>query len=339
MIGKIDWGSGADGRESNGRPAAYKAVALPTELRRRTAFVFGCPWCADYNRMEEGGGRPEKGWRALCDNNPMNTEFIKEVGPLKWATRTAIRQFYKRVIRRDHWMRLPTGKRLSLPFHSHFASEAYVTKANVDWGSEKLLYALLPGNGAFLDVGAHIGYYALYMLPRVDEVYCFEPDTRILEALRRNARRYNFVHVIPAAAGATNGKARFAMESSIETSHLSDTGTEIDVVTLDAFVQSKRLRRVTAIKTDAEGHDLEVLQGAVGVLREHRSIVLTEAKPESALFDLMETIGYAVFGYAHDGRKPVFMEIKRGSIAPTKMLFLVSEGMRSMIISKARELD
>lgn len=34
---------GANGVESNPRPPAYKAGALPTELRRRHSFVFGYP--------------------------------------------------------------------------------------------------------------------------------------------------------------------------------------------------------------------------------------------------------------------------------------------------------
>src|ERR1039458_4812003 len=89
---------------------------------------------------------------------PINIAFIKEVGLLRWASRTAIRQFYKRIIKRDHRMRLPTGEWINLPISDRSASEAFVTNADVDWGREKLLASLLSRKGVFLDVGAHIGY-------------------------------------------------------------------------------------------------------------------------------------------------------------------------------------
>jgi len=44
-----------------------------------------------------------------------NRRFIKEVGLLRWVWRTAIRQYHKRVVRRDHAMRLPTGEWMTLP--------------------------------------------------------------------------------------------------------------------------------------------------------------------------------------------------------------------------------
>ena len=83
----------------------------------------------------------------------MNTAFIKEVGPLRWTYRTFIRQFYKRILRRDQQMRLPTGEMIFLPISDHSATEAYITGADVDWGTEKLLYSLLQRKGAFIDVG------------------------------------------------------------------------------------------------------------------------------------------------------------------------------------------
>ena len=106
----------------------------------------------------------------------VNIGFIKEVGPFRWVFRTVVRQFYKRIVKRDHTMRLPTGEWITLPVSNHFASEAFVTHGDVDWGSERLLEALLSRKGVFLDVGAHIGYYSLYVLPRVLAVYSFEPD-------------------------------------------------------------------------------------------------------------------------------------------------------------------
>ncbi len=44
-----DFGSGARGEDSNPRPPAYKAIALPTELPRRLSFAFVFyAWREDY---------------------------------------------------------------------------------------------------------------------------------------------------------------------------------------------------------------------------------------------------------------------------------------------------
>jgi hypothetical protein len=68
-------------------------------------------------------------------------------------------------------------------------AKPFVTNADVDWGSEQLLFRLLSGKGAFLDVGAHIGYYSLYMLPRVETVDAFEPDPRVRALLEKTSAR------------------------------------------------------------------------------------------------------------------------------------------------------
>ena len=162
----------------------------------------------------------------------INIAFIREVGPLRWAMRTAIRQYYKRVVKRDHSIQLPTGEWMTLPIGDHFASEAFITQGDVDWGSEKLFASLLNRKGVFLDVGAHIGYYSLYMMPRVTEIYAFEPDPQIRELLEMNLSGRPNVMVIPWAAGERPGRARFTMGRGAETLVASgDTGEDIDGLT------------------------------------------------------------------------------------------------------------
>jgi FkbM family methyltransferase len=257
----------------------------------------------------------------------INTAFIKEVGPLTWAFRTAIRQFYKRVAKRNHMMRLPNGELITLPIANHFATEAFVASADVDWGSEKLLYSLLRKKGALLDIGAHIGYYSLYMLPRVSAAFCFEPDPRVRAFLERNVAQKPNVQVVPYDVAATPGKALFTLEHNAEVSHLSrmeDKGKnqiEMDVVTVDSFVHSKNLA-VEAIKIDVEGFDTAVIAGGLTVLAEQKPVVLTEAKPNRLLFDLLQRISYSIFAYA-------------GLKGYTKMLFLIPSGMIDEIKEKS----
>ena len=277
----------------------------------------------------------------------LNYSFIREVGTVKWAWRTAIRQLYKRILKRAHRMRLPTGEWMALPFESRFASEAYITGADADWGSERLLYSLLSGFGVFLDVGANIGYYSLYMLPRVEAVFSFEPDPRALAGLRKNVGARPKVEIVECAVGASPGRARFVLHIDAERSHLatgaesSEAGViEVEVKTIDAFVAERGLW-VEAMKIDAEGHDPEVLEGAMQTMREQRTLVLTEAEANEHLFRLAAEAGYRVFAYMREKRtrRRWFAELKAGSSerGETKMLFVVPAEMGERVAAKAEQ--
>jgi FkbM family methyltransferase len=282
----------------------------------------------------------------------MNTDFIRQVGPLKWAARTALRQFYKRVLRRDHHLRLPSGHRFLLPIASRFASEAYITGGHVDWGSEELLLAMLDGTGVFLDVGANIGYYSAYVHHRVEKVYAFEPDPRNFPALSSNAASAGNVEILKLAVGSTAGSASFNLAHSPETSSLGPVQAntlehgqtiEVQVITLDGFVSERGISAIAGIKIDVEGFDLEVVRGATNTLGRLRPVVLTEALPEPALFELLQGIGYDVHAYARSsGSGPAFFTTLHGmqdaKSLLTKMLFLCPQERTALLLQTAAGL-
>lgn len=275
-----------------------------------------------------------------------NLEFIRDVGPVRWITKTAVRQFYKRIAHRDHFMVLPSGERMCLPVLDHFASEAYITGADVDWGSERLLFGLLNTTGVFLDIGAHIGYYSLYMRSRVTAVYAFEPDPRVRPHLVKNLTGKRDVHVLPYAVGRNEGRAEFVLERNSELSHLpratpaeGEEAIEVDVVTVDAFVRSHDLF-VEAIKIDVEGFDTQVIEGALQTLKSQQPVVLTEAAPDAVLFDLAAQASYTVFAFVRDQRtrKRSLARLTERPHGTTKMLFLIPNRLLGRIQPDAEVL-
>jgi hypothetical protein len=138
--------------------------------------------------------------------------------------------------------------------------------------------------------------------------------------------------------GARPGRARFILEPDSEASHLAGEGDSthaqivVEVVTLDAFVAARDLI-VEAVKIDVEGRDLEVLQGALEVLRRQEPLVLTEARPDDRLFALTAQVSYRVFAYVRHSRtrKKWFAELRAGMPVggETKMLFLVPRRVAS----------
>jgi Methyltransferase FkbM domain len=119
-----------------------------------------------------------------------------------------------------------------------------------------------------------------------------------------------------------------------ENSHLSDDpagGSVIDVTTIDRFVVDRDVR-VTGIKIDAEGADIDVVEGALETLKSQAALVLTEAKPEARLSALIDPLGYQIFAFVKDaGPRRGFRlaKITNGDDRDTKMLFLVPDRLRS----------
>lgn len=273
----------------------------------------------------------------------MNVHFIREVGVSKWLVRKSIREFSKRVLKQDNFLRLPTGLPIWLPKENHFSSDVFVTNCDIDWGAEGLLTKHLDKDGVFLDIGAHMGYYSLYMLPLVKAVYAFEPDPRARAWLTRNLSPYSNALIVPVAVGARSGRATYVLAPVPETSHLSSgfvserNVQEVDVVTIDEFVARSNLR-VTAIKIDVEGFDFDVVAGALQTLRNQTPLVLTEAKPEDRLFQLISDLDYRVFAFTRDYKisRTVFEELRSHTAAHTKMLFLVPGRLASEFSKERR---
>jgi FkbM family methyltransferase len=141
-----------------------------------------------------------------------------------------------------------------------------------------------------IDVGANIGTYATWMArwlePRGGEIYCFEPQRPIFQILCGNFAINNLfnAHAYELAVGKEEG--------IIETSNVDYSSgvnsfgaftlsgaalppgrinkltsvQRIKMTTLDRFVDDYKLPKVDFIKIDAEGLDLDVIQGAQNVI-------------------------------------------------------------------------
>jgi FkbM family methyltransferase len=151
-----------------------------------------------------------------------------------------------------------------------------------------------------LDIGAHVGYFALlasYANP-LGSVYAFEPLPRVHERLVRNVRlneRGN-IHCVPMAVGAKPGTADLfhvkegipssstlshAFASSIDPDERLST-TSVDVVSVDRFTEQRGLTGIDLVKIDTETTEEAVLVGMIETLRNERPIVFCEILSEPA---------------------------------------------------------
>jgi FkbM family methyltransferase len=132
---------------------------------------------------------------------------------------------------------------------------------------------LNPG-GTLLDIGAHIGLFAVVgarLVSPSGKVFSFEPTpfTRsvLKEVVRLNGYK-DVVEVRDEAVSDRRGKTTF-YETGEEVSNAnslvhidrSKTGIEVDLISVDEFVMEKGIRP-DCIKIDVEGAELDLLRGA-----------------------------------------------------------------------------
>lgn len=272
--------------------------------------------------------------------NKFNCEFVREVGFWQFAPRFIRRQFRKRIFGSGTSIVLPTGLIYHAPSWDPSGSEVIYTGANLDWGSEALLARIIDREGAFIDIGAHTGYYALYMAPLVVRVFAFEPDATAFEALTANLIQAPNAEPVRAAVSSVSGTAvltvgegGFSQVASLHDWDRAKLGARVPVVTIDSWMTAHPGLPVTGIKIDVDGHDLEVLRGAAETIARDRAIVLTEffvgldsTNDYAGLAEIVSRLGYYMFAYCiGQGRNKTFQRIGvEGLNAATfKMLFLV----------------
>lgn len=117
----------------------------------------------------------------------------------------------------------------------------------------------------FLDIGAYIGdtteYIAKMTGGNYSKIYCFEPDKKCLDILRKNTEKYENVEIVEKGAWNKYEKLLIQEDSEHGASSIgNDTGYEIEVDCIDNCIEENVC--VTHIKMDIEGAELQALQGA-----------------------------------------------------------------------------
>lgn len=190
---------------------------------------------------------------------------------------------------------------------------------------------LRPGD-VFFDVGANIGYLsavAADLVGPAGEVHAFEPVPVYFERLQRLVE-LNPAHTIVAnCAGASDvigmGKISVTREPGQNTmvpaykkSPEIVATLDVPTVRLDAYIESRRIHRVSLIKIDAEGFELPVLRGLHKFLDSTGELpaIICEIAPRAyplmgislrELRKFMARIGYCAFDLI-DGCTPVNLE-------------------------------
>lgn len=143
------------------------------------------------------------------------------------------------------------------------------------------LLELLEDRSCFVDIGAHIGYYALLAARRVGplgRVYAFEPQPLPFRFLLWNLQLNNLsnARAIESAAWHSNGRVSLYVNrrESGKSSVYRRAGRPVKVkaVRPDSVV----VETVNAIKIDAEGSEMDVLRGCSKIISRDKPVLVLE---------------------------------------------------------------
>jgi len=136
-----------------------------------------------------------------------------------------------------------------------------------------------------LDIGAGVGYYTLLFADIVGEngkVFAFEPEPKNYNLLKKNVKLNNYKNIILKNLAVSNvtGKTKLYISDypfmhSILPSSSSKNSIKIPSIKLDDFFKDKDIRKkISFIKVDTEGYDLQVLHGGNKLLEENNYLKL-----------------------------------------------------------------
>jgi FkbM family methyltransferase len=176
-------------------------------------------------------------------------------------------QARSRLVRRRSVARL--GEKSLLWVDWHRTAAASVLYANPPDLPEMLAWRhALRNGGLFIDVGANVGTYTIWAAELGAEVIALEPAQDTFRLLEENIALNGYpVTAMRAAAGDHCGTARFTAGLDTGNSLAPDGPAVTELVTVDSLIGD---RRVTGMKVDVEGFEIDVLRGAARALAQQR---------------------------------------------------------------------
>lgn len=187
------------------------------------------------------------------------------------------------------------GRRSAARFGQALSNWARLDVPNKPWRNGELLVQRQAlehagANPVFFDVGANIGEWTASLLtafreskaPRIS-IHAFEPCAGTRQTLVQAMRREDpdgVVTIVPLAMSDAPGTRSFyvigagAGRNSLYSTDLEKTVEQVEAMTLDEYAAQVKVDRIAFVKVDTEGHDMSVIEGAKGLLKDRRIGVL-----------------------------------------------------------------
>ena len=249
-----------------------------------------------------------------------------------------------------------------LGFVMYFKHTGYSTglRKSLITGTHELLYLMmikkLISDGDYtIDIGAHEGYFSLFMSSLVGKngrVFAVEPNPENLYFLHRNVEicdKHN-IQVIGKAVGDKQMRALFNYDdgmgpwgslidfSYFKTWFKTKKTIEVDVDTLNNLFANID-HKIKFIKIDVEGNELNVFLGAERLLSKHWPHICFEVNPMiwahlgssvGTMLDLLKSKGYELFVVEEDNRLHEYKNLFQSSFN----IFAIHQSQKPKLLNK-----
>ncbi len=153
---------------------------------------------------------------------------------------------------------------------------------------------LIKKDSVIIDVGANLGLFSLLASRAASsgKVYSFEPAQKTRDALVKNLKNNSNVEVLPWGLSDAPGKKMLYVSSeasgvstfedsgmvpSVQKDHPNIVKEEVELVTLDSFVEKYGLKKIDFIKMDCEGYEMNALRGGAKSIKKFKPIIAVSA--------------------------------------------------------------
>ncbi|MFH1311166.1 MAG: FkbM family methyltransferase [Nanoarchaeota archaeon] len=167
----------------------------------------------------------------------------------------------------------------------------------------KLLLNLNPK--IFVDIGAHIGRFSVILANKKSKVIAIEPSTANFEQLNKNIKLNNLqdkIKVLNVGCSDKNGNKAlyFVPHNEGLTSLEKKEGTKKEIIKvkkLDNICNNLHLNpnQIDIIKIDVEGFELNVLKGALNILKKGAPLLIveiTDKRKEKPIKEFLNKLGF-----------------------------------------------
>lgn len=125
------------------------------------------------------------------------------------------------------------------------------------------------GNVVIVDIGAHVGFYALYVsqINRHAKIFSFEPVSENYNLLKENIAKNSLdnVKAFNLAVGGQIGEGRifcFRDQSAHSIYKKSEKSEVVNCTTLDDIIKDNDIQKISVLKLDCEGAEYDILNKA-----------------------------------------------------------------------------
>ena len=161
-----------------------------------------------------------------------------------------------------------------------------------------------------IDIGAHVGLWAVDIANYFTKVVCFEPVPEFVECLEENLKDRNIenyeIHCCALGEEESNESKIVIEKENTGNSHLElnpspDTNKKV-IDTVIKPLDSFKIQQVDLIKIDAEGYEWQVLKGAEKTIEINRPIIVLEYKDKNTSLGIFSAMKHWLYnkGYKID---------------------------------------